>query len=478
MDDDQYPRRAGTALAGSLSAKLLALTVAFVMLAELLIYLPSLANFRVSWLEDRIAAGNLAMLVLDATAEDRVSTAMKDDLLRQAGAHAIALRRPDRRLLLYTAPPPDIDINVDLAAETFPDQIRAAIAALVRPGDRVLRVLGPAPGDPLLTIEMVFDQVNLRRALITYSRNILLLALVISAITAALLFLSLQWIMVRPMRRIAEGVVDFSRDPEHNLAGVQPSARRDEIGVIQSALVAMQLDLRAALLQRRHLAALGSAVVKINHDLRGILSTAVLVSERLVRVEDPEVKRIVPPLMQSIDRAINLCTQTLNFARDEGPQLQFGRFRLAELVEEVAADLVAFGEGAGSVSNTVAAELVVEADRDQLYRVFANLARNAFQAGARKTAISADLEGDTLAITVADDGPGLTRVAVEHLFEPFAGSARAGGTGLGLVIARDVMRAHGGDIELAMSDDTGTAFHLSLPVAGVTAPHPVPASVA
>ena len=165
------------------------------------------------------------------------------------------------------------------------------------------------------------------------------------------------------------------------------------------------------------------------------------------------------------------------FARDEGPQLQFGRFRLAQLVDEVAADLAVFGESGGQVANTVATELVVEADRDQLYRVFANLTRNAFQAGARETTISASLEGDTLAITVADDGPGLTRVAVEHLFKPFAGSARAGGTGLGLVIARDVMRAHGGDIELATSGDTGTAFHLSLPVAGVAVPRPAATAV-
>ncbi len=459
-------------MARSLSGKLLLLTIAFVMLAEFLIYAPSLADFRMTWLDDRIAAGHLAASVLEATTEDLVSTEMKAELLDQAGAYAIILRRPDRRLLLYTAPPPNVEVDVDLRSTTFSGRVRDAFAVLARPSNRVLRVLGPAPRDADLLIEMVIDEAELRAAMITYSRNILLLALIISLITAALLFFTLQLVMVRPMRRIADGVVDFSRDPEDSQAGVKAGNRRDEIGVIQSVLVDMQADLRAALKQREHLAALGSAVVKINHDLRGILSTAVLVSERLGRLQDPEVQRITPPLMQAIDRAINLCTQTLTFARDEGPQLHYGRFRLHELVDDVAADLAVLSEGASEVGNQIPPALIVEADREQLYRVFANLARNAFQAGASCVRIRPCADdrdpapaGAGLAISVGDDGPGLTRAAIDHLFKPFAGSARAGGTGLGLVIARDVMRAHGGDIDLAATGDTGTEFRLTFPAA-------------
>ena len=470
--DPPTPRRGGRfSVARSLSGKLLLLTVAFVMLAELLIFAPSLANFRIGWLEDRVAAGHLAASVLEATTEDLVSTEMKAELLDQAGAYAIILRRPDRRLLLYTAPPPNIEVDVDLRDTPFSRRITDAFATLARPSNRILRVLGPAPRDDRMIVETVIDESELRAAMITYSRNILFLALIISLTTGALLFLTLQLVMVRPMRRIADGVVDFSRDPEDNQAGVQAAARRDEIGVIQSVLVDMQADLRGALKQREHLAALGSAVSKINHDLRGILSTAVLVSERLGRLQDPEVQRLTPPLVQAIDRAINLCTQTLTFARDEGPQLQHGRFRLRELIDDVATDLAVLSEGASEVGNQVPATMVVEADREQLYRVFSNLARNAFQAGAscvRVSACPAETGAPGLVITVGDDGPGLTRAAIDHLFEPFAGSARAGGTGLGLVIARDVMRAHGGDIELAATGDTGTEFRLTLPTATTT----------
>jgi signal transduction histidine kinase len=291
--------------------------------------------------------------------------------------------------------------------------------------------------------------------------------------TATLLYLALQWLMVRPMRRITEGITEFSRDPQNAATGVKPSNRDDEIGVAQSVLVEMQDDLRASLKQQERLAALGSAVSKVNHDLRGILSTAVLMSDRLSALDSPEVKRISGPLIQSIDRAINLCTRTLNFVRDEGPELHQSRFRLTELIDEVATDLSVLDEGQVAVNGTatvlvnqIPSEVVVEADRDQLYRVFANLTRNASQVGAH--AIDIKLGADQpdsgyLVIDVSDDGPGLVKSARDGLFKAFAGSARKGGTGLGLVIVRDVMRAHGGEIELLSSDDTGTVFRLTLP---------------
>jgi len=196
-------------------------------------------------------------------------------------------------------------------------------------------------------------------------------------------------------------------------------------------------------------------------------------SDRLSALDSPEVKRVATPLIQSIDRAIGLCTQTLNFVRDEGPQLHRRRFRLTELIDEVGADLSVLEDRAATLNsegsrfvNEIPAEVVVEADRDQLYRVFANLARNAAQAGAHAVGVrlgDEDPGGDFLVLDVFDDGPGLASPARARLFKAFAGSARKGGTGLGLVIVRDVLRAHGGDIELLSSGDTGTVFRLKLP---------------
>ena len=464
------------AWSGSLSAQLLVLTAVFVMVAEVLIYAPSVANYRLNWLRDRIAAAHLAVLALETTPIEALNDELKRNLLARVGVMSIGVERPDRRLMLYVTPPGPVDRTTDVGVTRIFGSIGDAFAAMARAGPTVLRVTGPVPQQPDIRVEVVLDESALREAMYVYSHNILLLSVIISLITATCLFVALRGMLIRPIRRITEQVTEFAHDPENPQTGVKPTARRDEIGIAQSVLVEMQHDIRASLRQRRQLAALGSAVSKINHDLRGILSTAVLVSDRLAGLDEPRVRAMAPPLVQAIDRAINLCTQTLDFARDEGPQLSRTRFRLAGLVDEVAADLCVLGEArAGEMSaddgpplrlvNGIGADLVVEADRDQLYRVFANLARNALEAGAQKVTVSRAANGadGPLAVEVGDDGPGLASAAQKGLFTPFAGSARKGGTGLGLVIARDVMRAHGGDIALLRTGDAGTVFRLTLP---------------
>ncbi len=455
--------------ARSLSARLLVLTIAFVMLAEILIYAPSIANFRHNWLQDQADSAHLAILALEAAPEELVSQDLKAQLLSRVGAYAVVLKRADRRLLLYTAPPPPVDVTVKLRDWSLLGDIGAAFATMLRSGDPTMRLISPTRQDTDLEVEVMFNEARLRADMIAHSRNILLLSIFISLITGTLLYLALQWMMVRPMRRITEDITQFSQDPKDLSRGVEETARSDEIGVAQSVLAEMQRDLRAALRQQENLAALGSAVSKINHDLRGILSTAVLLSDRLSGLDNPEVKRVATPLIQAIDRAIGLCTQTLTYARDEGPELSRSRFRLSELVDEVAAELMVLEGDADAapcsgpkVENQVGADVIVEADRDQIYRVFSNLGRNAFEAGARRVTIQAVETLDPgISIDVADDGPGLARAAREGLFEPFKGSARKGGTGLGLVIARDVMQAHGGDLALVRSGDDGTVFRLT-----------------
>lgn len=460
--------------ARSLSARLLVLTIVFVMLAEVLIYAPSVSNFRTNWLEDQAESAHLAILALEAAPAELISEDLKAKLLARADAYAVVLDRADRRLLLYTGPPPAIDVTVNLAEGSLFSNIGAAFATMFRSGDPTLRLISPTEQDPGLQVEVVLNEARLRAEMLVYSRNILLLSVVISLITGVLLYLSLQWLMVRPMRRITEDITRFSQDPKDPNVGVAVTRRTDEIGVAQSVLAEMQTDLRGALRQQEHLAALGSAMSKINHDLRGILSTAVLLSDRLSGVDNPEVKRVASPLIQAIDRAINLCTQTLNYARDEGPQLTHTRFRLHDLVNEVASDLAVLtdDEGAAACSgprfiNQVPGETIVEGDRDQIYRVFANLGRNAFEAGAHRVTVSLGASGGPdLIVDASDDGPGLAQTARDGLFKPFKGSARQGGTGLGLVIARDVMQAHGGELELTESGDSGTVFRLTFRSAG------------
>ena len=224
----------------------------------------------------------------------------------------------------------------------------------------------------------------------------------------------------------------------------------------------LQETVRQALGQRARLAALGTAVTKINHDLRNILSTARLVTDGLTASAAPEVRRIVPRLLDAIDRAVALCTRTLDFSREGAAPLAPSRFRLAPLIDEIGPGL-ALSDAGFAIESTIPAEFVVRADRDQLYRVFSNLARNAFEAGARWLRFSAARENGTIAIEIADDGPGLPPRAQENLFRPFFGSARPGGSGLGLAIARELTRAHGGALTLVARTGTGTVFRLTLP---------------
>jgi signal transduction histidine kinase len=310
---------------------------------------------------------------------------------------------------------------------------------------------------------VVLDEAPLRAGMIGYSERILALSLVISLFTAALVYLSLHLLMVRPMRRITDSMARFRADPEDPARIIKPSARSDEIGIAQRELAEMQIGLRRALQQRARLAALGAGVTRISHDLGNILATARLVSDRLSNSEDPEVRRVAPTLLGAIDRAVNLCAQTLSFTREGAPKVERSRFDLGELVSEVGASVPEQLSGEAEWRNTIEARLEVSADREQLHRVLSNLGRNAIQAGASRIEIGARREDGHVIIEVSDDGPGLSPRARERLFAPFAGSSRPGGTGLGLAIARELMRAHGGDIRLERSTSEGTCFRLDLP---------------
>lgn len=458
------------ALIHSLSARLLVLTVFFVMLAEVLIYAPSAGRFRLTYLEEKLASGHLAILALQATPDFMVSEELEEELLSHAGAYVVGLKRPDGvKLMLGEKPVPQVDATFDLAEGTFFSLIGEAFVTLAQAENRVLRVVGPSPQYPEARVEVVIDEAPMRSALIEYSWRILGLSIVISVFAAALVYLSLQWLMVRPMRRMTQSMMAFREDPEDASRLITPSDRRDEIGVAQRELAEMQAGLRAALHQKTHLAALGAAVTKISHDLRNILATARLVSDRLVASDDPEVRRTTPVLLAAIDRAVDLCSRTLDFTREGPPRLDRTRFTLGALVEEVGAVLPARPDGNGSWEMTAGGDLVVSADRDQLFRVLQNLGQNAFEAGATRVEIAArreggedDAGGGRILIEVSDNGPGLPPRARDKLFQPFAGTGRAGGTGLGLAIARDLMRAHGGDIRLVRSTAEGTVFCLEL----------------
>ncbi len=448
----------------SLSARLLLLAIFFVMLAEVLIFAPSVARFRENWLVERLGAAHLAILSLDATPDQVVSDKLRTELLDHVGARGIVVRRDGAKLALSQDMPLNVSGLVDLASGGMVAMIGDAMLTLGRADDRIIRVIGPSPKNPKISIEVVIDEGPLRRDMVNFAWRILVLSIAISLITATLLYVSLHLLLVQPMGKITENMVLFREDPEDATRVMQPSRRRDEIGVAQRELAGMQQRLRAALRQKEHLAALGTAVAKINHDLRGILSPALLISDRLEDSDDPEVKRVTPQLVASIERAISLCSQTMDYVRRGAPEVQKERFPLTSLVTDVGADIAEVNGRRVTIESHMAEDLEVTADRGQMFRVLSNLARNSADAGASTISIGACITVDKIEIKITDDGSGLPKRAQDFLFKPFEGSAKAGGVGLGLTSARELVRSHGGDLSLVSTDETGTVFIVTLPI--------------
>ncbi len=457
----------------SMSARLLLLTVVFVMLAEVLIFAPSIGRYWQSWLEERLASAHLAVLALAATPNLVISAELETELLRHVGAYAVSVRTDfhGKLMLMADQPPAPVAQTVDLTKSSGLDLIGYALEGLFSYDNQVIRVVGASPQAPGTTVEIVVDDGPLKDDLRQFGLRIFLLSLVISVITASLVYLSLHLLLVRPMRRVTASMVAFQNDPERSPVYRAQGRRSDEIGTAERALAEMEQGLRDSLRQKTRLAALGTAVSKINHDLRNILTTARLVSDSMADSADPRVRRVAPTLMRAIDRAVDLCERTLTFARGGEMRLEMSRVALAELVSEVESGLPGTLSGEAGWVVEVAPDLTILADRDQFYRVLANLAQNAVEAGASELRVSAEAaaDADGLWITLADNGPGLPPRAQANLFHPFSGSARAGGTGLGLAIAREIVEAHGGKLTLLESGPEGTAFRIEMPLAGDSA---------
>ncbi len=452
-----------------LSAKLLLLTILFVMLAEVLVFVPSVSNFRRQWLMERMAAAQIAALAAEAAPGGQLPSTLRNELLEQAKVKAIAVKRADSRILIIEMDmAADIDASYDLRHASWLTLIADALMVYVAPDDRIIRVVGEPGFDEGEFIEVVMGEAPLKAAMIRYGLDILGLSILISIITAALVYLSLDALLVKPMTKLTWNIVRFSERPEDPSRIINPSSRRDEIGTAERELSSMQRELAETLSQKTRLAALGLAVSKISHDLRNMLSSAQLLSDRLITVKDPTVQRLVPKLIASLDRAIRLCARTLDFgqAQETAPRRQ--RFELAPLVTEVGDSLGLPRPKLIGWSVDIEEALEVDADRDQLFRVLSNLCRNAVQAlesqdeAAGEIVVAARREGSVTVIEVADTGPGVPERARAHLFKAFQSVARKGGTGLGLAIAAELVQAHGGNLTL-LDTEGGAIFRVTIP---------------
>ncbi len=461
-------------MANTLSGRFLILTIIFVMLAEVFIFVPSIARFREDYLLARLERAQIASLALLAT-DGMIDDALEAELLENAEVLNVVLRRDAvRQLILSTDGMPPVSASFDLRDASAWVLIRDATARLVDPEPQVIRVIGEPVREAGLLIEVTMPTEPLRMAMLDYGLRILQLSAVISIFTAVLLFVAVRRLMVRPILRVVRNMTDYAEAPQDAARIIRPQGRVKELRAAEDALQSLQTELTSALKQRERLAQLGEAVAKISHDLRNMLSVATLVADRLETSEDPTVKRIAPKLIGSLNRAINLTEATLAFGRAEEPAPKLDRIGLQRLALDVIENDQLASEGAQiDYDCDVSPEIVLRADPEQLHRVLSNLVRNARQAiaasgGGGTIRIAGRDTSEGWTIEVCDTGPGLPKKAIDYLFKPFHGGARKGGTGLGLAICAELIRGHGGRLELAGTGPEGTTFRITLPV-GITA---------
>lgn len=464
----------------SLSAKLLLLSIGCVLAAESFLLIPAVARQRLAWLSSRIENAYLVGLALESPEAEMISTTEADRLFRTADILGVMIDREGANILVSA---PQVDFSnppemhyIDLTQSNAANMVSDATASLFSSGDNWLRVVGEPAYAPGERVDIIISQAALRRDLWASARNILWLSLLILLFAGSLLYWALNQIIVRPVARLTRNMTAFQENPEDEARLIAPSARADEIGVAERGLHELETRIQGLLSQRRRLAALGAGVSKITHDLRNILASAQLMSDRLAKSEDPRVRKLAPRLIQSLDRAIALSRDALVYARMEPSALSKSEFALKALIEEVFEDAAAMHV---DFRNEVPETLRVVADRHQLYRAIFNLVRNAVDALAPEEPQEGEAphaparRGDILVrasparhvirIEIVDNGPGVPEAARETMFEPFKGSTKSGGSGLGLAIAHEIMKAHQGDLKLSRTGADGAAFELLLP---------------
>ncbi len=457
----------------TLSGRFLMLTVVFVMLAEVFIFVPSVARFRAEYLVSRLERAQIASLAL--LADEMIDPALEAELLENAEVFNVVLRRDEvRQLVLSSEIPSPIVATYDLRDPDTWSLIVDAMTTLTRPGDAIIRVIGAPVREGGELIEVTMATGPLRAAMIEYGLRVLILSAVISVVTALLLFAAVIRFLVAPIQGVVEAMLSYAKAPEDARRIIEPTAGITELRAAEEALKSLQTQLTASLRQKDRLAQLGSGVAKISHDLRNTLTTAQLFADRIETTGDPAVQRMVPKLLNSIRRAVSICEGVLAFGRADEPPPALSHVPLAGIVGDVIdGERLAVGEADISFAEEVPGGMVVRADPEQLFRVIANLVRNARQAlEARgeggEISISGAETPENWLIRVADTGPGLPPKAQEHLFMPFHGAAKKGGSGLGLAIAAELVRGHGGRLSLAETGPSGTTFEIVLPKSVVT----------
>ncbi len=448
-----------------LSSRLFALTLVSILLIELIVFIPSASDFRVTWLSDRGEAARIAALALEAAPSRMVSDELGHTLLDSAEVLSVSESEDDMKTLLLTPVEPIEGTFhlVDLTKDSGMTHLMNMLGLFIPSGEHYIIVTDEGTR-PDRQIEFVVPETPLKNALKAYAWRIGGLSMLIGLISSTLLYFALHYYVVSPIKRVTKSVQQIGEDPGSWTQRLLPTSRRDELGRSQNALAKMETAVAESFRQRTHLAELGSAVAKISHDLRNSLASAQIVSESLALSDDPRVAKAAPRLEKSLERAIRLANDTLEYGKAAPQPPSFIQLSLALAAKEATEEALApFPDTSYTID--IPTDLYVSADREHLHRLLVNLIRNAAQAMTQTPhqASIVKLSARTNTLRISDSGPGIPPRIKDSLFTPFRSSANTGGSGLGLVIAKELAEGMGWTLQLESSDTSGTVFRVCFP---------------
>ena len=299
-----------------LSSKLLLLTIGFVMLAEMVIFVPSAAVSRQNWLSDRAEQAGLLALALTGVPDYEASEPLTKQFMTDTDVLLMAAKRDGMTELVLGEPPSDIGafVSIDLQnPKRFPSLI-APFQDIFSNGKEILMIKANSPVEGQDALELLIPREKLRTELVDFLKRIFWLSLIIAIITGSLIYWSMSAMIIRPVKDLAEDMTAFREDPERQRPVRGRPKRKDEIGQLEREFIDMKQSQRAAFRQRERLAGLGLAVAKINHDLRNVLSSALLISDRLSMNPDEKLADMGERLTRTVERGIGLTEDVLSLS--------------------------------------------------------------------------------------------------------------------------------------------------------------------
>lgn len=452
--------------------RLILLITLSVFITEIMVFMPSIASMQQSWLEDHHQSTKAISMILASSPEITLSPSLQKNVLTATDALAISIVKNNQKYNFATSPDlTKVNETINLPDYSETKALLDSLSTLYFGGNNILLLRGPIEGTDI-TLEVTVADAKLREAMIDFSWHFIVISLTIAIVAATTIYLIVHELLVRPLQNIYTNMLDFVMEPHNPSKILVPEARRDELGITQKRISVIESELQKSYAHQKHLANLGLAVSKINHDMRNILASAQLMSDHLADAKDPMVKKIAPKLIRAIDRAVTYSQTVITYGRTQEEAPKRKTLLLHDLVEDVFESLTLPGSDQVEFIDSVPFDMTIDADEEQLHRVITNLCRNAVQAMLeredgenfpKKLTISGHRIDNVAVIDVVDTGPGLPAKAKEHLFSPFQGSTRRNGSGLGLTICEELIHALGGTITLIEDEHEGAHFEIRVP---------------